>query len=139
MTAPQMQRSMPEILEDIASNLTQIVRAEFRLAKTELKEGAEKVAGPGAALGTGVALAFYGLGFLFLAAVYALSLVMAGWLAALIVGGVLAVTAGILISAGGMKLRRVNLAPTKRFERWRRTCNGRDNKSNRVGNRAEAK
>jgi uncharacterized membrane protein YqjE len=113
MTAPQMQRSLPEILENIASNLTQIVRAEFRLAKTELKEGAEKVAGPGAALGAGVALAFYGLGFLFLAAVYALSLVMAGWLAALIVGGVLAVTAGILISAGGMKLRRANLTPDK--------------------------
>ena len=46
MTAPQRQRSVPEILEDIASNLTQIVQAEFRLAKSELKEGAEKVAGP---------------------------------------------------------------------------------------------
>jgi uncharacterized membrane protein YqjE len=113
MTAPRMQRSLPEILEDIASNLTQIVRAEFRLAKTELKEGAEKVAGPGAALGAGVALAFYGLGFLLLAAVYALSLVMAGWLAALIVGGVLLVAAGILVSAGGMKLKRANLTPDK--------------------------
>ena len=109
MTAPQMQRSMPEILEDIASNLTQIVQAEIQLAKTELKEGAEKVAGPGAALGAGVALAFYGLGFLFLAAVYALSLVMAGWLAALIVGGVLVLAAGILIGAGSAKLRRGNL------------------------------
>lgn len=113
MTAPQMQRSLPEILEDIASNLTQIVRAEFRLAKTELKEGAEKVARPGAAVGAGVALAFYGLGFLLLAAVYALSLVMAGWLAALIVGGVLTAAAGILISAGGMKLKRANLTPDK--------------------------
>jgi len=88
-----MQRSVPEILEDIASNLTQIVQAEFRLAKTELKEGAEKVAGPGAALGAGVVLAFYGLGFLLLAAVHALSLAMASWLATLIVGGVLAVAA----------------------------------------------
>ena len=61
MTAPQMQRSVPEILEDIASNLTQIVRAEFRLAKSELKEGAEKVARPGATLGAGVALAGGGL------------------------------------------------------------------------------
>jgi uncharacterized membrane protein YqjE len=113
MAAPQMQRSVPEILENIASNLTQMVQAEFRLAKTELKEGAAKVAGPGAALGAGVALAFYGLGFLLLAAVYALSLVMAGWLAALIVGGVLAVAAGILISAGSTKLRRVNLIPDK--------------------------
>ena len=113
MTVPQMQRSLPEILEDIAANLTQIVRAEFRLAKTELKEGAEEVAGPGAALGAGVVLAFYSLGFLLLGAVYALSLVMAGWLAALILGGVLTVVAGILIGAGGMKLKRVNLTPNK--------------------------
>jgi uncharacterized membrane protein YqjE len=113
MTAPQTQRSVPQILEDIASNLTQIVQGEFRLAKSELKEGADEVAGPGAALGAGVALAFYGLGFLLLAAMYALSLVMAGWLATLIVGGVLAVAAGILISAGITRLKRVNLTPCK--------------------------
>ena len=113
MAAPQMQRSVPEILEDIASNLTQIVQAEFRLAKTELKEGAEKAAAPGATLGAGVVLAFYGLGFLLLAAVYALSLVMAAWLARLIVGAVLAVAAGILIGAGGTKLKRLNLTPDK--------------------------
>jgi uncharacterized membrane protein YqjE len=113
MAAPQVQRSVPEILEDIASNLTQLVQAEFRLAKCELKEGAERVAGPGATLGAGAVLAFYGFGFLLLAAVHALSLVMAGWLAALIVGGVLVVAAGILIGAGGTKLKRVNLMPDK--------------------------
>jgi len=113
MPAPQMQRSVPEILENIASNLTQLIQAEFRLAKSEVKEGAEKAAGPGATLGAGVAVAFYGLGFLLLAAVYALSLVMAGWLAALIVGGVLMVAAGILIGAGGAKLKRLNLIPGK--------------------------
>ena len=113
MATPQRQRSVPEILDDIASNLTQIVHAQFQLAKSELKEGAEKVAGPGAALGAGVVLAFYGLGFLLLAAVYALSLVMSGWLAALIVGGVLAVAAGILIGAGGIKLKRIDLTPDK--------------------------
>jgi len=104
---------VPEILEDIASNLTQIVQAEFRLAKSELKEGAEKASGPGVALGAGLVLAFYGLGFLLLAAVYALSLVITGWLAALIVGGVLAVAAGILIGTGATTLKRINLAPDK--------------------------
>jgi uncharacterized membrane protein YqjE len=113
MAAPQMQRSVPEILENIASNLTQLIQAEFRLAKSELKEGAEKVAMPGATLGAGALLAFYGLGFLLLAAVYALSLIMAAWLATLIVGGVLLVVAGILIGAGGTKLKRVSLAPDK--------------------------
>jgi len=113
MTAPRMQRSVPEVLEDIASNLAQLVQAEFRLAKTELKEGAEKVAGPGATLGAGLALALYGLGFLLLAAVYAMSSVMAGWLAALIVSGVLTVAAGILVGAGTAKLKRANLIPDK--------------------------
>jgi uncharacterized membrane protein YqjE len=108
-----MQRSVPELLEDIASNLAQLVQAEFRLAKTELKEGAQKAAGPGAALGAGLALALYGLGFLLLAAVYAMSLVMAGWLAALIVGGVLTVAAGILVGAGSAKLKRANLIPER--------------------------
>jgi uncharacterized membrane protein YqjE len=113
MTAPLVQRSVPEILEDIATNLTQIVQAEVRLAKTELKEGAARAAGPGAAVGAGVVLAFYGLGFLLLAAVYALSMVMAGWLATLIVGGVLMVAAGILVGVGATKLKRVNLTPDK--------------------------
>jgi uncharacterized membrane protein YqjE len=113
MATPQRLRSVPEILDDIASNLAEIVHAQFQLAKSELKEGAEKVAGPGAALGAGAALALYGLGFLLLAAVYALSLVMAGWLAALIVGAALTLAAGILIAAGATKLKRVNLAPDK--------------------------
>jgi uncharacterized membrane protein YqjE len=113
MTAPLVQRSVPEILEDIATNLTQIVQAEVRLAKTELKEGAARAAGPGAAVGAGVVLAFYGLGFLLLAAVYALSMVMAGWLATLSLGGVLMVAAGILVGVGGTKLKRVNLTPDK--------------------------
>jgi uncharacterized membrane protein YqjE len=113
MNAPRMQRSVPDVLEDIANNLAQLVQAEFRLAKTELKEGAQKTAGPGATLGAGLALALYGLGFLLLAAVYAMSLVMAGWLAALIVGGVLTVAAGILVGTGTAKLKRANLMPDK--------------------------
>jgi hypothetical protein len=38
---------------------------------------------------------------------------MAGWLAALIVGGVLTVVAGILVGAGAAKLKRTNLIPEK--------------------------
>ena len=113
MASPQIQRSVPDILDDIASNLTQIVQAQFRLAKTELKSGAQKAAGPGAALGAGVVFAFYGLGFLLLAAVYALSLVVALWLATLIVGAVLTFTAGILVGVGATQFKRANFAPDK--------------------------
>src|SRR5262245_43466490 len=43
MPIPQMQRSFPEVLQDIIANFEQIVRAEIKLAKTEVQEEATKV------------------------------------------------------------------------------------------------
>ena len=57
MATPQMQRSVPEVLQDIVGNLQEIVRSEFRLAKTELKEEASRAAKPVATFGMGLVLA----------------------------------------------------------------------------------
>lgn len=108
-----MQRSVPEVLQDIISNVEQIVRAEIRLAQTEMKEEAAKAARPGATFGAGVALAFYALGFLLLAVLYALAAVMALWLAALIVGAAVAMVALTLIRSGRTKLKRLKPTPDK--------------------------
>jgi uncharacterized membrane protein YqjE len=113
MATPQIQRSVPEVLQDIVGNLQEIIRSEFRLAKTELKEEASRAAKPVATFGAGLVLGFYGIGFLLLASVYGLSMVMAGWLAALIVGAFLAVVAMGLISSSSKKLKRVNPTPNK--------------------------
>jgi uncharacterized membrane protein YqjE len=113
MATPQMQRSVPEVLQDIVGNLQGIIRAEFRLAKTEITEEAAKAAKPGAMYATGLALGFYGVGFLLLAAVYGLSTVMSGWLAALIVGGVVAIVGAGVVSSSAKKLKRLNLTPEK--------------------------
>ena len=113
MATPQIQRSVPEVLQDIVGNLQEIIRSEFRLAKTELKEEASRAAKPVATFGAGLVLGFYAIGFLLLASVYGLSMVMAGWLAALIVGAVLAVVAMGLISSSSKKLKRVNPTPNK--------------------------
>ena len=106
-------RSMAEVLQDIVGNLQEIIRSEFRLAKTELKEEAVKAAKPAATFGVGVAMGFYGIGFLLLASVYGLSTVMAGWLAALLVGTILAIVAIALMSSSGKKLKRVDPTPDK--------------------------
>jgi uncharacterized membrane protein YqjE len=108
-----MQRSVPAVLGDIITNFEQIVRAEIRLARTEVKEEAAKAIKPSATLGAGVALSFYGLGFLLLAAVYALTMVMAAWLAALIVGAVVAIVGLALARAGRKKLKSTHLALEK--------------------------
>jgi uncharacterized membrane protein YqjE len=113
MVTPQRQRSVPEVLQDIVANVQEIIRSEFRLAKTELKEEAVQAAKPAATFGMGLVFGFYGIGFLLLAAVYGLSTVMAGWLAALLVGTFLAVVAVVLMGLSGKKLRRVNSTPRK--------------------------
>ena len=113
MATPPMQRSFPEVLQDIVGNLQEIIRSEFRLAKTEIKEEAAKAAKPAATFGVGLVLGFYGIGFLLLASVYGLSTVMAGWLAALLVGAILAIVAIALLSSSGKKLKRVNPTPYK--------------------------
>jgi Putative Actinobacterial Holin-X, holin superfamily III len=64
MPAPQMQRSVPEVLQDIIGNIEEIIRSEFRLAKTELSEKASDAAQSAKTFGVGLFLGFYGLGFL---------------------------------------------------------------------------
>jgi hypothetical protein len=113
MATPQTQRSVPEVLQDIVSNLQDIIRSEFRLAKTEIKEEASKAARPAATFGVGLISGIYGIGFMLLAAVYGLSTAMPAWLAALLVGIILAIVAGAFLGSGREKLKRINLSPDK--------------------------
>ena len=118
MSTPQMQRSVPErsvpeVLGDIIANFEEIVRAEIRLGRTEIKEETAKAVKSGITLGAGVALGFLGLGFLLLAAVYALTMMIAAWLAALIVGAVVAIVGGALASTGAKRLKSVDPKPDK--------------------------
>lgn len=113
MTVPQTQRSVPEVLQDIIGNLQMMVRGEFRLAKRELSEIASAASRPATTLGVGLVTGFYGVGFLLLALVYGLSTIMAAWLAALIVGGVLAFCGCALAITGGTKLKSLPITPDK--------------------------
>ena len=99
-------RSVPELLQDIGSNLEDIARSEFLLAKVEIKEEVARTAKASTTLGVGVVLSFYALGFLLLAAAYGLATQVAVWLAALIVGAVVAVIAFATIAAGKSKLQK---------------------------------
>jgi Putative Actinobacterial Holin-X, holin superfamily III len=113
MATPPMQRSVPELLQNIVNNLQEIIRSEFRLAKTEFRDEVGKAAKPAAAFGTGLVLSLYGIGFLLLAAVYGLSTIMAGWVAALLVGAVLTGIAISTLLSSGKKLKQINLSPDK--------------------------
>jgi len=107
----QTERTLPELLHGIAGNIEEIVRSEFQLAKTELKEEAAKASKPAGLIGAGLVIVLYAMGFILLGVVYALSNVMAAWMAALIVGAVLAIFGIAFVSAGKNKMKEVEAVP----------------------------
>ena len=110
-TAPQPQRKVSDVLQDIVGNIQQIIRSEVVLAKVEIKEKAQRASKPAAVMATGTVLGLYGVGFLLLAAVYGLSLAVPPWLAALVVGGALAIAGGILVGKSRRALKEIDPVP----------------------------
>ena len=105
----QYERSVPEVVQDIIGNIQEICRSEFRLAKTEIQEEVAEASAHAVTLGVGLVLAAYALGLLLLALVYALATFVAMWGAALLVGGVVAIIAVLLINRGREGLKHVNV------------------------------
>ena len=79
-------RSFSDVLQSIVRNVQEIVRSEVRLAKTEIREEAVKAKSASLFLGAGAVMAIFAILFLLVTIVFALSLVMPSWAAALIVG-----------------------------------------------------
>lgn len=113
MAGPNGDRSIASLLGDIVTNLQQMVRAEVRLAKVELRQEAAKARQGAVLLVAGGLAAVLGLGVLLLAAVYALALVVPAWAAALIVGLVTAAVGGAVVSAGLRHFHSIHLPPQK--------------------------
>jgi len=109
-------RSVPEVLQDIVGNIEEIIRSEFRLAKAEVKEEASQAAPPLKMMVVGAGIGFYALGFLIFTLVMGLATMVATWLAALIVGGVLGLIALVLITTASKRLKQVNKVPERTIE-----------------------
>ncbi|MBV8843186.1 MAG: phage holin family protein [Bryobacterales bacterium] len=108
---PVESRSFIEVVQDVVSNIQDIVRSEIRLARAEMTIEAKQAARAAGVIAAGALLALYCLGFLFLAAVYALATVLPGWGAALIVFGGLLVIAITLIAIGRARMKLVHAKP----------------------------
>lgn len=106
------QRSIATVLTDIVGNVQHIVQAEIRLAKVEVRQEVDQVTRGAARLLIGGAVAALALGFVLLSGVYALSTVVAPWMAALIVGAVSA-GVGAAVIAAGMKQLQVTIPPPR--------------------------
>jgi uncharacterized membrane protein YqjE len=99
-------RSVADLLKQLSDQTATLVRQELNLAKVELAAKG-KQAGIGAGMfGAAGMLGLYALGALTAAVILALSLAMAGWLAALIVAVVYGAVAGGLALSGKARVAK---------------------------------
>ncbi len=105
-TSALSERSTAELLKQLSDQTAALVRQELELAKVELTAKG-KQAGVGAGMfGAAGMVGLYALGALTAAIILALSLSVAGWLAALIVAAAYGVIAGGLALSGKTRISR---------------------------------
>lgn len=92
------------LLSRLVNDVSALFRNEVALAKAELSHAATAAKAGIASMATGAAVLVAGLLALVAAAILALAEVVDPWLAALIVGAVLAIAGFVMVSAGKKKL-----------------------------------
>jgi peptidoglycan/LPS O-acetylase OafA/YrhL len=114
-------RSVFALLGDVPTLVTDLVHREIELLKVELITKLKALgAGAGVLLGAVIVLGFM-VGVLLTAAVLALSLVLPGWAAALIVAGALLIVAAVLGLIGWRILKGgIPPVPTESIDSLRR-------------------
>ncbi len=100
------EQSTADLLKRLSEQTATLVRQEIRLAQLELQEKGKR-AGIGAGMfgGSGL-IALYGLGALVAAAILGLATAVDAWLAALIVGVVYLLAAGVQALIGRSQVQR---------------------------------
>lgn len=111
------ERPVGELVSELASQTSTLVRQELELARLELTQKG-KAAGLGAGmLGSAGIAAWFGLGALTACAILALAEAMDAWLAAAIVSAAYFLVAAILALSGRSKVRQAApLAPQQAIE-----------------------
>lgn len=95
-----------ELVKHLSEQVSRLVRDELKLAQLEMtRKGKRAGLGIGMFGGSGL-LALYGVGCLLAAAVIGLAVAVPAWAAALIVGAVIMLAAGIVALAGKGQLSR---------------------------------
>jgi len=113
MTEVKEHRSLSQLFSDLMNEARTLLRQEVRLAKTELTEKASRVGKDVTSLAIGGAIANAGLLAIVAAGVIGLANVVPAWLAALIVGVVVAGIGFGMIQQGRKNLTQEDLNPRK--------------------------
>jgi Putative Actinobacterial Holin-X, holin superfamily III len=111
------ERSFGELAKQFSQDVSELMRKEAELAKTEVAAKGQRLAKGAAVLAAAAVLGLVMLGALTATAILALATTLASWLAALIVAAVVGVVAGVLALTGLKLVRRATPpAPTETAE-----------------------
>ena len=99
-------RSLFTLLGDIPTMVTELVQREIELVKVEVTTKLKALGKGSALLVTAAVVLLFMIGVLLTSAVFALSLVIPGWAAALVVAGALLIIAAILAWIGYRILKK---------------------------------
>ena len=116
MQPMKQERSLGELFSELAAETSTLVRQEVTLAKTELSQKASRVGRNVAYLAVGGAFAYAALLAFMAASIIALANVMPWWAAALVVGVVVAIVAGVILFAGYYGLKDTDPVPHQTVE-----------------------
>jgi len=97
-------RPVTDVLKDIAANVQEMVQAEIRLARAEIREETKKTIRAGKLLGAGAALGVLAGEFVFAGVALVLALFIPIWAATFAVGVFLAIVSALMISRGRAQL-----------------------------------
>ena len=107
-SGPESTPSIGTLIGQLSEQASRLVRAEVASAKAEMAQKAQKAGVGIGLLAVAAVMALYGLGFLLHSAMSGLDNVMPLWLAALIVGVVLVLIAGIAAMIGAKLLKKAS-------------------------------
>lgn len=100
------EQSTAELVQHASEQMSRLIREELALARAELADKGRRTGSAAGLIGGGGLVALYGIGALVLAAILGLAQGIAGWLAALLIGVVLLIIAGVLGLMGRERVRQ---------------------------------
>ena len=107
--------SIADLLRGIVRDVQDIIRAEGRLARAEIREDVRAAVRGVVPMAASFVAAWFGVMFALLAVVFALALIISYWAAA-VTAALLLIAAAVLYYRGRKRLRDARLTPLKTVE-----------------------
>ncbi len=108
--------SIADLVRNLATDLSTLLRKEVALAKSEVGESVSEAKTAIGALATGGAIAMAGLVVVLMSAVYGLSNVVEPWLAALIVGAAALLVGYMMVASARKKMSAASIVPDRTID-----------------------